>query len=138
LRLTPTRLVRSAVSIQMSKSNGVRERISIGAARFELRPLKLGKLAEVIDALENMAGKSGGDVIIAAARLVAAGIVDSDVTPETILDLEGTMTELNDAVAAVLRVAGLRMSGEALPQPELASPMFMPPSLPAAATATVS
>jgi hypothetical protein len=122
----------------MSKSNGVRDRISIGAVKFELRPLKLGQLREVIDALEDMAGKSGGDLITAAARLVAAGIVDPDVTVESILDIEATVTELNEAVAAVLRVSGLRTSGEALPQPEPALPIFTPPSLPAAATPIAS
>ena len=122
----------SGRSARMSKSNGVRERISIGAVKFELRPLKLGQLRQVVDALEDMAGRSGGDLITAAARLVAAGIVDDSVTEESILDIEATVTELNEAVSAVLRVSGLRVSGEALPQPELASPIYMPPSLPAA------
>lgn len=86
------------------------ETILLGDLRLEVRPLKLGQLRHVLDALEDMAGKSGGGLIEAAARIVAAGLVPAhpELTLERVLDLEAGVQQLNDAVAAILRVAGLR------------------------------
>jgi hypothetical protein len=86
------------------------ETIALGGSRFELRPLKLGQLRHVLDALDDMAGKSGGGLIAAAATLVAAGLQPAypAMAAETVLDLEAGIDELNAAVGAILRVAGLR------------------------------
>lgn len=109
------------------------ETILLGGLRLEVRPLKLGQLRHVVDALEEMASKSGGGLIEAAARIVAAGLAPAhpELTAERVLDLEASIEQLNDAVAAVLRTAGLRrpengagaqIMGE--PQP-VASPMMI-------------
>ncbi len=97
------------------------ETIALGGRQFAVRPLKLGQLRHLLDALDGMAGKSGGALIEAAARIVAAGLAPAhpDLTPDAVLDLEATVEELNTAVAAILRVAGLRPldqpAGEAPP-----------------------
>jgi hypothetical protein len=90
----------------------MRETIVLGGLRLEIHPLKLGQLRHVLDALEDMAGKSGGGLIEAAARIVAAGLapVHPELTAEKVLDLEASIEQLNDAVAAILRTAGLRRS----------------------------
>jgi len=86
------------------------ETISLGGRHFELRPLKLGQLRHLLDALEQMSGAAGGGLIAAAAKLVAAGLAPAhpDLTAEALLDLEAGVDDLNAAVAAVLRTAGLR------------------------------
>jgi len=98
------------------------ETISLGGRRFELRPLKLGQLRPVLDALDHMSGASGGALIEAAAHVVAAGLAPGhpELDPDGVLDLEATVAELNAAVAAVLRVAGLHTVGEAKPVAEKA------------------
>lgn len=128
------------------------EAIALGGRRFEIRPLKLGQLRHVLDALEEMAGKSGGALVEAAARVVASGLAPSHpgLTAELVLDLEASLDELNAAVAAILRIAGLRADepaqgrtppGEAPPvvgaaaAREPSSPGSTPPSPPAAAMA---
>lgn len=122
------------------------ETITLGGRSFELRPLKLGQLRGLLDALDEMSGKSGGMLIEAAAKVVTAGLAPAnpDLTADTVLDLEATIAELNATVAAVLRVAGLTPSGEA---PPVASPEeisgsnsapSMAPSPPAAPTPTGS
>ena len=120
--------------------------IALGGRRFDVRPLRLGQLRHVLDALEEMSGRSGGGLIDAAAKIVAAGLAPAhpDITPDTVLDLEAGIAELNDAVAAILRVAGLRpqepQPGEAPPVAspsairETSSATYTPPSQPAAAT----
>jgi hypothetical protein len=137
------------------------ETIVIGGLRLEVRPLKLGQLRHVVDALEDMAGKSGGGLIEAAARVIAAGLAPGhpELTAEKVLDLEASLEQLNEAVAAVLRTAGLRrpengasaqggapMMGEAQPvaspganpgaDPASSSLPYTAPSLPAASTPT--
>src|SRR5918997_1270211 len=125
------------------------ETILLGGLRLEVRPLKLGQLRHVLDALEQMAGKSGGGLIEAAARVIAAGLAPAhpELTAERVLDLEAGIEELNDAVAAVLRTAGLRrpesgagaqIMGETQPvashpgtAPAGSSPPSMAPSPPA-------
>lgn len=116
------------------------EKIALGAMRLELRPLKLGQLRHVLDALNEMVGKSEGDQIVVAAKILAAGVAPAhpDMTAEQVLDTEATLEELRDAVAAVLRVAGLRSAetGEAEPQPGQTLPTFTALSPPAAAILT--
>lgn len=93
------------------------ETITLGGRTFETRPLKLGQLRHLLDALEGMTGKSGGALIDAAATVVTAGLAPAhpDLTLNAMLDLEATLEELNAAVAAILRVAGLTPVGEARP-----------------------
>ena len=97
------------------------EAITLGGRGFEIRPLTLGQLRGLLDALDDMTGKSGGALIEAAAKVVTAGFAPAqpDLTTEAVLDLEATIEELNAAVAAVLRVAGLTplesATGEARP-----------------------
>lgn len=124
------------------------ETVTLGGRQFDLRPLKLGQLRHVLDALDGMAGKSGGGLIEAAACIVAAGLAPAhpDLTPDKVLDLEATVDELNSAVAAILRVAGLRPMGDPAgeaspvaslaPAPQGSSAPSMAPSPPAAATPT--
>jgi hypothetical protein len=130
------------------------ETILLGGLRLEVRPLKLGQLRHVLDALEEMAGKSGGGLIEAAARVIAAGLAPThpEMTAERVLDLEASLEQLNGAVAAVLQTAGLRrpengageqIMGEAQPvvspmasqgaDPASSSPSSTEPSPPAAA-----
>jgi hypothetical protein len=124
--------------------------ITLGGRRFDLRPLKLGQLRHLLDALDEMAGKTAGGLIEAAAKVVATGLAASHpgLTHEAILDLEAGVEELNAAVAAILAAAGLKPQepalGEARPvaNPEGAAPSgsarSMPPSPPAAATPIAS
>jgi hypothetical protein len=48
-------------------------------------------------------------LVEAAAKMVAAGLAPAhpDLTADAVLDIEATIEELNAAVAAVLRIAGL-------------------------------
>ena len=125
------------------------ETVTLGGREFALRPLKLGQLRDVVDALDRMAGKTGGALIDAAAELVAAGLAPAhpEIDPPAVLDLEASLDELNAAVAAVLRMAGLQprgdMLGEAVPvaadtaMPGASSAGSTRPSPPAAATPIV-
>jgi hypothetical protein len=128
------------------------ETIRLGARQFELRPLTLGQLRHLLDALDAMAGKSGGALIDAAAAVVTAGLAaaHSDLTVEAVLDCEASLAELNAAVASILTMAGLHPAGEAQPvaspeantmamageTPATASAPSTPPSPPAAAIPT--
>ena len=99
------------------------EKIKVGALTLEVRPLKLGQLRHLLDALQTMAGKSGGALIETGAGVIVAGVAPAhpDVTADMILDQESSLDQFNEAVATVLRVAGLRQNaGEAEPQPEQA------------------
>ena len=91
------------------------ETTTLGGRRFEIRPLKLGQLRHLLDALDDMTGKSGGALIEAAAKVVAAGLAPAqpDLTADAVLDIEATIEELNAAVSAILRVAGLHPMGNA-------------------------
>jgi hypothetical protein len=86
------------------------ETIALGGRQFELRPLKLGQLRRLVDALDRMTGQQAGALIAAAAEVVAAGLAPAhpDLTADAVLDLEAGIDELNAAVAAVLRAAGLQ------------------------------
>jgi hypothetical protein len=118
------------------------ETIALGSRRFNLRPLKLGQLRLVLDGLDEMTGKSGGGLIEAAAKVVAAGLAPAhpEMTVGKVLDLEATIEDLNAMVAAILRVAGLKPLGEARPVAsseavlDSSSAPSMAPSPPAAAT----
>jgi hypothetical protein len=120
------------------------ETITLGGRDFEIRALKLGQLRYLLDALDEMTGKSAGALIEAAAKVVTAGLAPAhpDLTADTVLDLEATVDELNGAVAAILRTAGLTPAGEARPVaslPEVPGPSSAPstePSPPAADTTT--
>lgn len=124
------------------------EMIELGGRRFEVRPLRLGQLRHLLDALEEMTGKSGGGLIEAAAKVVAAGLqpMHPGLGAEAVLDLEAGIDELNAAVAAILRIAGLHPRepgpGEAEPVASLgtvpgsSSAPSTAPSPPAAATPT--
>jgi hypothetical protein len=85
------------------------ESVTLGGRHFEIRPLKLGQLRHLLDALEGMTGRSGGGLIEAAATVVTSGLAPAhpDLTVDGVLDLEATIEELNAAVAAILRIAGL-------------------------------
>ena len=85
------------------------ETVTLGGRHFEAHPLKLGQLRHLLDAIEGMTGKSGGALIEAAATVVASGLAPAhpDLTVDAMLDLEATLEELNAAVAAILRIAGL-------------------------------
>jgi len=116
--------------------------ITLGGRDFAVRPLKLGQLRHLLDALDEMTGKSAGALVEAAAKVVAAGLAPAhpDLAPDAVLDLEATLEELNAAVAAILRIAGLtpveHAMGEARPvaSPVLSSAPSMAPSPPAVAT----
>ena len=132
------------------------ETIRLGGRDFTLRPPTLGQLRHLLDALDAMTGASGGALIDAAARLVAAGLAAAhpELTVEAVLDLDASLAELNTAVAAILQSAGLSPVGEADPRvtpgemassATIAEPIPAPgsaastaPSPPAAATATAS
>jgi hypothetical protein len=126
------------------------EAIRLGGRDFTLRPPTLGQLRHLLDALDQMAGASGGALIDAAAKLVAAGLAGAhpELTTGSILDLEASLPELNTAVAAILNLAGLSPKelelGEAeprvAPSPGLirGSAPSTAPSPPAAATPTAS
>jgi hypothetical protein len=117
--------------------------VTLGGREFRVRPLKLGQLRHLLDALEQMAGKSAGALVEAAAGVVAAGLAPAhpEITTDALLDLEARLDELNEAVAAILEEAGLR-PGEARPVarpgplPGNSSAPSTPPSPPAAATTT--
>jgi hypothetical protein len=97
-----------------------------------------------------MTGKSGGALIEAAAGVVTSGLAPAhpDLSANAVLDLEATIGELNAAVSAILKVAGLNPTanapGEKLPVaspdeiPGSGSASFTAPSPPAAAIPTGS
>ena len=115
------------------------ETIMLGGREFALRPLTLGQLRHLLDALDEMAGASGGALIDAAAKLVKAGLAAAhpDFTVEAVLDCAASLPELNAAVAAILHMAGLHPResdpGEAGP---VASAAAMTGTIPAPSSAT--
>ena len=128
------------------------EMIRLGGREFALRPLTLGQLRHLLDALDEMSGASGGALIDAAAKLVKAGLAAAhpELTVEAVLDCAARLPELNAAVAAILHMAGLHPQesgqGEARPVASAAAttgaipaPSSAPstaPSPPAASTPT--
>jgi len=102
--------------------------ITLGGRDFTVEPLKLGQLRTLLDALDDLSGKTGGTMIDAAARVIQAGLSRSmpDLTLDGVLELEATMDEVTGAVATILSAAGLRRPegaapGEAAPVVNLAS-----------------
>jgi hypothetical protein len=90
-------------------------KITLGGRDFAIEPLKLGQLRALLDALDDLSGKTGGAVIDAAARVIQAGLVRAmpDMSLDDVLELEATMDEVTAAVAVILGVAGLNRSGDA-------------------------
>jgi hypothetical protein len=108
------------------------ETITLGGREFRLKPLTLGALRPLLDALDTVSSAGGGampgNMIDAAARVLQAGLAAAqpEVTLDDLLALEVTVPEVNAAVAAVLRVAGLIPPGEsrsAEPKPGEARPV---------------
>ena len=104
------------------------ETIRLGAREFALRPLTLGQLRHLLDALDMMAGKSGGALIDAAAQVVTAGLAAAhpDLAADIVLGCEASLAELNTAVAAILSMAGLHPAGEAAPVANPVPPRVTP------------
>jgi hypothetical protein len=86
-----------------------RTKITLGSREFAIEPLKLGQLRGLLDALDDLSGKTGGAVIDAAARVIQAGLARAmpELTLDAVLELEATMDEVTAAVAAILGAAGL-------------------------------
>ncbi len=116
--------------------------MQLAGREFELRPLTLGQLRLLFDALGDLSGKSGGALVESAAKIIHAGLARShpELTLEAVLDMETSLDEANDAVAAILRMAGLAPAGEARPVAiaETGSPGSTAPSPPAADTRSPS
>lgn len=95
-------------------------KITLGGRELSVRPLKLGQLRGLMDALNEMQDKTGGASIDAAAKLVSIGLPHENLSIDEILESDAALDELNEAVATVIRVAGrlkARDTGEAEPQP---------------------
>jgi hypothetical protein len=79
-------------------------------------------LRDIVDALGEMSGKNGGELIEASIDLLVAGLQSAhpDMSRDELKDLETDVQEINAAVAVVLEVAGLRVqengAGEVAPQ----------------------
>lgn len=84
-------------------------KITLGGRDFPVEPLKLGQLRALLDALDDLSGKTGGAVVDAAARVIQAGLARAmpDLTLDAVLDFEATMDEVTAAVAVILSAAGL-------------------------------
>jgi hypothetical protein len=117
----------------MSAARAMPATIRLGGRDFAVEPLKLGQLRGLLDALDDLSGKTGGAVIDAAARVIQAGLARSlpDLTLDGVLELEATMDEVTSAVAAILSAAGLSRPGS--PQPGEAEPVASRQEKPAAA-----
>jgi hypothetical protein len=114
-------------------------KITLGGRDFSIEPLKLGQLRALLDALDDLSGKTGGAVIDAAARVIQAGLVRAvpDMSLDDVLELEATMDEVTAAVAVILGVAGLNRPGETKPggtTPGEAMPVAVTHGEPAAAS----
>jgi hypothetical protein len=96
--------------------------LQLGDKKFKVRRPKLGRLKDIVNALGDMAGKNGGELIDASIDLLVVGLQSGhpDISREELSDLETDVQEINAAVAVVLDVAGLqpqdRGAGEAVPQ----------------------
>jgi hypothetical protein len=122
--------------------------ITLGGRDFRLKPLTLGQLRPLLDALDAASAVAAppGNMIDTAVRILQAGLAGAhpNLTPDELLALEATVAEVNAAVAAVLRLAGLvpreeSPPGEAGPVAERSasgSACSTAPSPPAAAIPT--
>jgi|HubBroStandDraft_4_1064222.scaffolds.fasta_scaffold1506218_1 hypothetical protein len=130
-------------------------KITLGGRELAIEPLKLGQLRGLLDALDDLSGKTGGAVVDAAARVIQAGLARAmpDLTLAEVLEFEATMDEVTAAVATILGAAGLSRAngappGEAAPvakregrapaETANGSPRSTPPSPPAAPTRSPS
>jgi hypothetical protein len=116
--------------------------VTLAGRDFAIRPLTLGQLRVVLDVVAGLPGKSGGELVEAAARIIQAGLSrgDPSTTLDAVLGMEASLDEVNAAVGAILETAGLKParlapSGEAVPAATAAprSPASTAPSRPAAA-----
>src|SRR3977135_1819914 len=104
------------------------EMIRLGGREFALRPLTVGQLRHLLDALDEMSGASGGALIDAAGKLVKTGLAapPPDGAVEAGLGAPPTLSVLNATVAAILQMAGLHPKepgpGEAGPVASEATP----------------
>jgi hypothetical protein len=105
-------------------------KITLGGHDFAIEPLKLGQLRSLLDALDDLSGKTGGAMIDAAAKVIQAGLARAmpDLTFDGVLELEATMDEVTEAVATILTAAGLRRPEGAAPGE--AGPVANPGSAP--------
>jgi hypothetical protein len=89
-------------------------KVTLSGRDFVIEPLKLGQLRALLDALDDLSGKTGGAVIDAAARVIQAGLVRAmpAMSLDDVLELEATMDEVTAAVSVILGVAGLNRPGE--------------------------
>ena len=101
--------------------------ITLGGRDFAIEPLKLGQLRVLLDALDDLQGKTGGAVVDAAARVIQAGLSRAmpDLTLDAVLEFDATMDEVTAAVAVILSVAGLSKTGEAMPAAGSGTPPAM-------------
>jgi hypothetical protein len=108
-------------------------KITLGGREFAIEPLRLGQLRALLDALDDLSGKTGGAVIDAAARVIQAGLARAmpELTLDAVLELEATMDEVTQAVAVILGVAGLSRAGGIAPGE--AAPVARPEAQPATA-----
>jgi hypothetical protein len=96
--------------------------LQLGEKKFKIRRPKLGRLRDIIDALGEMSGKNGGELIEASIDLLVAGLQSANpgISRDELKDLETDVQEINAAVAVVLNIAGLQPqengAGEAAPQ----------------------
>jgi len=105
-------------------------KITLGGRDFTVEPLKLGQLRTLLDALDDLSGKTGGAMIDAAAKVIQAGLARTmpDLTLDGVLELEATMDEVTVAVATILNAAGLRRPESAAPGE--AAPVATPAAVP--------
>lgn len=118
--------------------------LQFGGREFAIRPLTLGQLRQLLDVIADLPGKSGGALIDVAAQIIGAGIArcEPGLDVAAVLAMEASLDEINDAVATILRLAGLgpveAKPGEPAPvaTAEPSSPASTAPSPPAAAIPT--
>ena len=105
--------------------------ITLGGREFAIEPLKLGQLRSLLDALDDLSGKTGGAVVDAAARVIQAGLarIMPELTLDGVLELEATMDEVTAAVATILNAAGLRRPEGVVPGEP--APVATPAAVPA-------
>lgn len=87
----------------------MKHKIMLGGHEYPIEPLKLGQLRALLDALDDLSGKSGAQVVDAAVRVISAGLARTkpEMTVDALLDLEATMDDLTAAVGVILELAGL-------------------------------
>src|SRR5438034_1213444 len=97
------------------------ETIRLGAREFELRPLTLGQLRQLLDALDAMAGKSAGALIDAAAQVVTAGLAAAhpDLTADHVLACEAGLAAAPPPGLAIAQGGALGMPVPVLAPEEL-------------------